>query len=667
MFKHLFRKSFGLVVLYSVIIIGIFVLQFRNESVVSKSIGLLSFSYAQSQSETGEISLKNSLQVAFKGISFTADEVTPAKILLKNPATGEISEKNLVFSSFTQENPLSVTFYFGISEDTEEAEISGNTDNIDETSKNQVSLASISFSVSGTESDAALSLAAKLPKNAEGIWLNYKPTSGFSVSEATRTRLVLNSKNLTYAFTAAQINDKKIYLSAKNSTSYYVAYNPSIEFSFSNLDSEMLIMQKSTYDSNLASVREKVVSTVSEQIKTNQTLSEKNVVAYVAELALQGKYFEAINSIPDSFKKGNKRTYLSSPYFNTLEAMFPTLEMHNQNMAEMLSNAIETSSLAIFSVEDFADYINILGETPNVRKILALPETLLQNDETSEQIRLTQATGILSTYLKLAALHSSLAEKLLSASRQCLKIIESSCTLTDSALVLHEKDSDVSNYLALSTGISLVRWGEFNNAEEYSQAGYAIINTILSGSSLDSITLADIYPVLFANPYYPHYRVLSRVNTGTIWAWTCSPSISYTMRDNVATISINFPKGDTNYTYICGIAPFNEIEIYGLAFHSDPRFESYNSSGFIYRSSKQALFLKSRHKLENEIVRLIYRKPAATNQSTSTEKPASETPKNNAAADSQEGSTPETNSAPANNTPSAPAENEDSNEISDEA
>ncbi len=586
MFNHPFRKSFGLIVLYSLIIIGIFVLQFRNESAVSKSIGLLSYSYAQSQDENGQISLKNTLQISFKGISFSADEVSPAKILVDN------TEKNLTLVSITQETPLSVTFNFS---------------DVDS------SLTSLTFSVSGTDSSAALSLNAKLPKNADGIYLNYKPTSGFSVTEATKTRLVLNSKNLTYAFTAAKIDDKKIYLSAKNSNSYYVAYDPSVEFSFSNLDSEMIIMQKSTYDANLSEVREMLVSQVRESLKTNQNLSEKSVVAYVAELAVQGRYNEAINSVPDSFKKGNKRTYLSAPYFNSLDSMYSTLEMHNQNLAEVLKNSLDSSSLSIFSLEDFADYINILGNTSEVSKILSLPDTLLENDSTAEQVKLSQASGILSTYLKLAALHSSLADKLLDAAQKSLKIIESCCTLTDSTLTLHEKDNTVSNYLALSTGISLVRWGEFNNAEEYSQAGYAIINSILSGSSLDTVTLADVYPILFTNPYYPHYRVLSRTSSETIWAWTCSPSISYSMRDNLATISLNFPKGETNYAFICGIAPFMEIEIYGLAFHSDPRFESYNSSGFIYKAPKHALLLKSRHKLENEIVRLSYRqsqKPA---------------------------------------------------------
>ena len=59
---------------------------------------------------------------------------------------------------------------------------------------------------------------------------------------------------------------------------------------------------------------------------------------------------------------------------------------------------------------------------------------------------------------------------------------------------------------------------------------------------------------------------------------------------------------------VSGIDAFTEIEIYGLSFHSDPRFEAYNSSGFIYRDAQKALLLKSRHKSEIEVVRLFYKK-----------------------------------------------------------
>ena len=580
MYKHPFRKSFGLIVLYSIIIIGIFVLQFRNESVVSKTIGLLSVSFAQKQNEDGTVSLKNSLQVSFKGISFTADEVQPLRLVV-NTENGS-SIENLSLVSYGQRSPLSYTFHF--------------TRNV-----------SLTFAASTAESESSFSITAELPPNSTGVYLNYKPTSGFSVTEKTKTKLILNSKNLTYAFTAAQIDDKTIFLSPQNLTSYYVAYDPSVEFTFATLDSDMIIAQKSTYESNIKNFRESLVSSVSSAIKANQAISEKSVVAYVSELALNGRYSEAIASIPDSFKKGNKRTYLSAPYFNTLESMYSTLEMYNGNMAEMLSAAFDSPSLSIFTVEGFADYLDTLPENPKIRALLAYPASVLENESESQQIKLSQASGILRTYLRLSSLHSNFADDLRGAAEKCLGIIEANCTLNDSILTLSEKGTNAENFLALATGNALIQWGEFNNESECLHAGYAIINSILSVNSLDAITAAEIYPVLISNPYYPHSKVLSRSAQNTIWAWTCAPSITYSTQNGTASIASSFIRNESHYIIVNGILPFSEIEIYGLSFHSDPRFEAYNSSGFIYREAKNALLLKSRHKSETETVRLTYR------------------------------------------------------------
>ncbi len=534
---------------------------------------------AQSQSTDNEFSLKNYLQVSFKGISFTADDVNPARLLLKDE-NGNHSE-NLSLLTYSQETPLSYTFNF--------------TQDV-----------SLTFTVSGTDSTAALSISANLPPDATGLHLNYKPTSGFSVTDRTASKLILNSKNLSYAFTAAQINDNDILFSAKNLNSYYVAYDPSVEFSYLSVDSDMIIAQKATYETNIKNFRENIVTSITQSIKTNQPLNEKAIIAFVAEEASRGRYKHAINLIPDSFKKGNKRTYLSAPYFNSLDAMYPTLEMHIGNMAEIISNAGENDSLSIFTVEGIAEYMDIHSDSSKIRELLSLPNKILQT-EGELPLKLSQASGILCTYLRLSSLHSSLAEILNPVIPKCLEVIESCCSLSDTILTLSENDLAVSDFIALSTGNALIQWGEFNGAQEYCQTGYAIINSILSINSLDLLTIADIYPVLIKNDFYPHFKVLTRASGRLIWAWTCSPSITYSEQNNEATIAINFPKGEINHAYIQGIRPFTEIEIYGLSFHSDPRFESYNSSGFIFKDNKNVLLLKSRHKSETEIIKLIYR------------------------------------------------------------
>ena len=173
MSKHPFRKAIGLSILYSIIIIGIFVLQFRNESVILRNIGILRMSVAQTQNSEGETSLKNTVQVSFKGISFTADDVHPAAISTYTSA----KRKPLTLLSWEQPSPLSYKFNF-----------TNNT--------------SIIFTVSDTTSKASLSVTAMLPPDAKNLYLYYKPVSGYSVTEQSKTRQLFNSKNISYTMSS---------------------------------------------------------------------------------------------------------------------------------------------------------------------------------------------------------------------------------------------------------------------------------------------------------------------------------------------------------------------------------------------------------------------------------------------------------------------------------
>ncbi len=573
MSRHPVKKIIGLVIFYSIIIIGIFVLQFRNESVLSKNTGLLSISLAQSQAEDGTVSLKNTLNVNFKGISFFSDEAHPAVLAFSDKS------RPLVLNSYEQ--PTNLSYKFNFSDD-----------------------ASLTFAVSDTTSSAELSISASLPKDAEEIVLYYKPASGFSVTDKSRTKLQLNSKNLSYIFSAAKISDDTVSFTQRNSLAYYNIYDPTVRFTFASVESDMAISQKSTYDENIKQFKSNLISQVASAIQNSQSLTEKTYIAYVAELASRGRFAEAVKYVPDSFKRGNQRTYLSAPYFDTLEAMNPSLVMHNENLSDMISNAISTRSLNIFTTENLANYINILSDAQKIHSLLSLPSEVLSRGES--QLTLAQAAGILNVYSRLSALHSNAADLLSSAIENCLETIQDCCVLNDSTLTLHDKDSIASSQLTIEAGSALIQIGNFNSSDDLKRAGYALINTVLAGTSLDANALGDAYPVLVSNPVYPHYEVLHRTETNIIWAWTCANKIDYSQNGNLATISIRFNKSDSHYIIFNQIPAFREIEIYGLSFHSDPRFEGYNSSGFIYRENSRTLFLKSRQKSETEIVRLTF-------------------------------------------------------------
>ena len=168
MFRHPFRKAFGLTFLYGFIIIGIFILQFRSESVILKNAGLLRISVSQTQDADGNMSLKNTVGVSFKGISFTADDVHPAVLL--NSKTQ--NQTPLTLLSWEQPSPQSFKFNF--------------TENT-----------ALTFTVSDTSPRASLSIAAQLPDSDSSLSLYYNPVSGYSVTEQSRSKQLFSSKNIS--------------------------------------------------------------------------------------------------------------------------------------------------------------------------------------------------------------------------------------------------------------------------------------------------------------------------------------------------------------------------------------------------------------------------------------------------------------------------------------
>lgn len=134
-----------------------------------------------------------------------------------------------------------------------------------------------------------------------------------------------------------------------------------------------------------------------------------------------------------------------------------------------------------------------------------------------------------------------------------------------------------------------------------------------------------------------------------MWAWTSAKSISTsTDEDGTITLQTSFPAGYTHYMIVHNVEPFKSIEIYDMMFRTDARFESYNSSGYVYDASSKTLFLKYRHKTYTEKVRLFYKE-----QDTQTDTADSNVqPQSQNSADKESGQTPAESS---NEQTSAPA------------
>ena len=583
MSKHPIRKFIGLSVLYSLIILGIFLLQFRSETAVSQSFGGLRLQLVETQAESQQKKLKNTFQSTYKGLNLFADEQNPAII---TKADGTIQEIKLQSWQQLDDSNFILNFDQDIA---------------------------LQFSVRGDGTHDFLSLEAQLPEDIESIALSYKPTSGYLVTEQTARRVIISSKNQQYEISAAEITPGYLVLNDKEQFATYSMFDPLNAFEFS-MTTSLPLSAETTFTETISKFKGDFIQLAAQSLSDSST--EQLVVAYVAAMAENRQYKEAINKIPSSLKTGSRRTYLSAPYFNTLVSMNASLVRHMENRASMISYALQQKSLDIFTIQDLAEILCTMEGKDVVRELLAMPANSPSFNPT-----IAQAAGIINTYTRLHSLDAVLAQTLQPVLESCLATISAACSIENNVIRLEENEASLPILDSISVGMALVTYGQLTGNIDYKATGNLIVNSYITPEvSSNLYIMTELYPIVVPNnPYYPHIQIIANTaktgNDKPVWAWTIARDIGYVKNSSGdVTLTIDFPQGEINHSIINGIKPFRRIDIYDIAFRTDPKFESYNSSGYVYNAETQTMFLKSLHKVQRETVKLYY---SAANTTTS--------------------------------------------------
>lgn len=578
MIAKILRRAIVLLAVYSIIIIGIFVLQFKNDSIISEKLGTLHILLQESVTDNNDVHLKNKFSVSFNGISFSADDNKSVRLMRGN------TEKPLVLVSWEKRSPLSCVLHF--------------TENVD-----------VQFSVSDDTAIAALLVQANLPERAASVRIPYALYAGSSVSSVNNSRIQVTNKKISWELNAAGIDDSAITVSYKEPTASYVYIDKNRVFSFAaaeNIDSAA----ETSYDNLIEDFKSNLIAAFP-QFSADSAAAEQDAVSYIAAMAEKGRYTEAVNAVPQSFKRSASRTYLSAPYFNNLTVTSESLFRQMQSYSDMIRLAAENRTYDVFTMKNIADYICIYPRSASIRK-------LLSDTASSDlgEISVQQAAGILGVYSDLYRKNAELAGLLGGAAAKCVKKIENSCVFDDTQITVAEKGTLLSVVNAAAVGDALLRYGKITGSSEYAAGGRLILHSYLKDSaSFDLRTLSELYPVVVhTNSYYPHYEIMAFEGGQAVWAWTCAKNMTYE-NDNAGavTITIRAPQSYTHYLIINGIQEFKTIYIYDMAFRSDYRFETYNSSGYVYQKNTKTLLLKSRHRSEIETIRFIYQEAATEN------------------------------------------------------
>lgn len=572
---RIIRKAISLLIVDVIIIIGIFVLQFRADSSIIEKIGNLQLTFSQTEDVEKGMILQNKFRLSYNGINFYFDN--------QNPVTAVKSDEtkvSLTLESWQKDNDLSYTLNF--SDDVK-----------------------VTFELESIEENASLFVNSILPVKIKSIFLPFNYSSNIKVQQQENNSLVLNNKKDSWELEADSVESGLFALSNQKSQGFYSIYQEEKKFTFDLLNDSPLA-DLSLFQKNIAALKTNLISSYKSNTN-NANISEQVIVSYIAAQAEKGNYSVAIEEIPSNMKKSSQRTYLSAPYLNTLSDMNELLEKSISDYESKISANVNADSLDIFTIHNISNYMVVHTKPKDVKALL---ENTSTKDLTNASI--SQVSGILQVYVNLVDLMPSYAKILEPILPSCIEKITQACSYDNGKLTISENGTFLSVMQAVEIGFAVMRYGIQINNDSLQNAGYVLVNSYLSeNSSFDLRTLANLYPIIaYDNWYYPHLQIINKNSDNLMWAWTCARAISYDKEsDDVLELTIDFPEGYTHYVIMKGLPQFSTIYIYDMAFRTDPRFETYNSSGYVYKQKSKTLLLKSRHKTRKESIRFDFKEP----------------------------------------------------------
>ena len=566
------RKAIGLLIVDIVIIIGIFILQFRTDSSILKKFGDFQITMAKSETEDSEYELQNKLEISYNGLNIHSNDQDGIKILKKDQPVPEV----IRLIEFI-EDEQQYTFNF----------------------TNDVSLI---FILGHDATDAPLTIYVDVPKEITDIFVPFSFAYNMKIQKDEGNRIVLQGKKQTWTLHSDSISSNYIHFTYADNLAHYSVYDDTKKFTFDSII-QLAAAEKATYDKTIDSFISNLYSAFKSSL-SDSSFTEQAVVAYIAAMSKDGKYQQAIDDIPADYKKSDSRTYLSAPFLNSLANMNKKLDTDLEEINRQIKKAADEGSFGIFTIPNIAAKLCIYPDLETVSKILRNAAQANVANLTIEQIN-----GLLTTYSDFAKLHRDYAAILEPLMDPCIEKLTEACSYDNDILTISENDTFLSVVQASQTGIALLRYGQTIGNDTFVKAGRVIVNSYISeSSSFDLRTLSTLYPLLeYDNKYYPHFELINSYGKTAVWAWTCAQNIYYSKdSEGALNLAIDFPLGLTHYVIFKGIPSFEQIFIYDMAFRTDPRFETYNSSGYVYRSDSNTLLLKSRHKSTIENVRMTY-------------------------------------------------------------
>ena len=493
----------------------------------------------------------------------------------------------------------------------------------------------LEFSTQYTGGALEMRITGEFPEGINGAYLPFKPLRKTVMRDAGDGRQIITADGANYSFGYSPMDEefRALLIMADGETVSYRMILEQKDFS----PEDFIIPQAQTeaeFTEALTRWRDQNFSL------WNRTASEQNnedlVIAYGTEALVRGTFRAAIASIPQSFLRGSSRTYESAAFLGNLDQAYQSLVTREREKISRLSRQLNEKSLEFLKEPHVFEYFAVRGQNNFFDEGADLVRTI-----DPAVLALDITPGILEGYLDWITYRPDADNPFTRLIDQACFVIAGSLkeTTGESGRVFSFTDDRGDTEFNLRLGKGLLNYAESANNSQLSGLGRSLILSALSMSDaqgtvkeglvignngeisesppLADLTTARLYRILNPAEIYP--RAVAAGTTGGIWAWTAAQSITVDQKNDAMDFTVRFPAGETHYMILRGIRPFVRLRLYNMDFRSDPQFERYDSSGWVYYPQDQVLVLKMKHRTADELISIIFREeqrpaPAVQNQ-----------------------------------------------------
>jgi hypothetical protein len=471
-----------------------------------------------------------------------------------------------------------------------------------------------------------LRIEGSFPPDVEGFLLSYRPlkTSHVQDTENGLPIIIANRQRYSFGRSVRERGQGLLFLENKGVP---ISYREVPEKTAFNPEDYTLreALGRQSYDAVVRSWRDRHYSLWARFVQRRN--DEDLAVAFLGEAVGRGTYQNAKTLVSSAFLNGNRRGYGSSLYLGGIARTYPALHTADRERLNRLSALIDERSPEILGEDHAFEYLALRASANLTDRAAALVK-----DIDPALLGSQLFPGIFEGFSDMRR-HRPGGENPFGdlPERTCLLVSEqltrvSGVWNSGQGLVLVFRDgiADIESNLRL--GKALADWAEAAGDAGWAAIGRTLVLSVLSLTneegavparlSLDEtaatgeeiwLDSARLYRILQPGEYYP--RIAAPGIDGA-WVWTSSPSVSAVRENEVLDVSVSFPAGETHYLMIWGIQPFNRMQLHGTDWRSDPRYESYDSSGWVYYSQDRLLAVKLKHRVPAEHIRLYYSQPA---------------------------------------------------------